>query len=398
MKESHLNRNERRIFTPFLFLSMMGLFAIFSSTMSKSPTLTLFAISLGASDPEIGLIAAASTVPGIVASLPFGFLSDVYGRRKVILLSAFLFAFSPFLYFLVQTPLHLALVRLVHGFATAIFGPVSVALIADLFQSRRGEKMAVFSSITLVGRLMAPFIGGILLTLTNSNFHTVYFVCGVSGLLALLAATMIKPAKTVAVSVKARSLSLMVKEGLSEILSEHRILTASGVEAAQLFAYGAVEAFIPKYCSQVLTLPDWQIGAVLTIEVAALMLTKPFMGRMSDKVGRRLPIIAGLSAGAVSLFSIFLAKDGLTLALVLVFFGIAMAAVTASTSPLVADLSKEKSYGSAIGLLDTIMDVGQTLGPITFGLLLPVFYYYVSFALVGLLLLAFSFIFAAAVR
>jgi MFS family permease len=75
-----------------------------------------------------------------------------------------------------------------------------------------------------------------------------------------------------------------------------------------------------------------------------------------------------------------------------------MAAVTASTSPLVADLSKEKSYGSAIGLLDTIMDVGQTLGPITFGLLLPVFYYYVSFALVGLLLLVFSFIFAVAVR
>jgi MFS family permease len=209
---------------------------------------------------------------------------------------------------------------------------------------------------------------------------------------------MIKPAKTVTASVRVRSLSVMVREGLSEILSEHRILVASGVEAAQLFAYGAVEAFIPKYCSQVLTLPDWQIGAVLTVEVAALMLAKPFMGRVSDKVGRRFPIIAGLLAGAFSLFSIFLAKDGLTLTLVLVFFGIAMAAVTASTSPLVADLSKEKSYGSAIGLLDTIMDVGQTLGPITFGLLLPVFYYYVSFALVGLLLLAFSFIFAVTVR
>jgi MFS family permease len=148
----------------------------------------------------------------------------------------------------------------------------------------------------------------------------------------------------------------------------------------------------------VLTLPDWQIGAVLTVEVAALMLTKPFMGRVSDKVGRRLPIVAGLFAGAFSLFSLFLVKDALTLTFVLVFFGIAMAAVTASTSPLVADLSKEKSYGSAIGLLDTIMDVGQTLGPITFGLLLPVLYYYVSFALVGLLLLAFSLIFAIAVR
>lgn len=392
-----MDRNDRQILTPFLFLSVMGLFAIFSSTMSKSPTLTLFAISLGASDPEIGVIAAASTIPGILASLPFGFLSDIYGRRKVILLSSFLFAFSPFLYFLVQTPLHLAIVRFIHGFATAIFGPVSVALVADLFQSRRGEKMAIFSSVTLVGRLLAPFIGGILLTLTNQSFHTVYLVCGISGILAFLASTMIKPEKTVAASTKTRSLSKIVKEGLREILSEQRILVVSSVEAVQLFAYGAIEAFIPKYCSQVLTLPDWQIGAVLALEGAALMLTKPFMGRVSDKVGRRLPIIAGLLAGAVSLFSIFLVKDGLSLTFVLVFFGVAMAAVTASTSPLVADLSK-KSYGSSIGLLDTIMDVGQTLGPITFGLLLPVFYYYVSFSLVGLLLLAFSFIFAAAVR
>ena len=392
-----MNLTARHAFTPFFFLSVMGLFAIFSSTMSKSPTLTLFAVSLGASDPEIGVIAAASTIPGIIASLPFGFLSDIYGRRKIILLSSFLFAASPFLYFLVQTPLDLALVRFVHGFATAIFGPVSVALVADLFQSRRGEKMAVFSSITMVGRFMAPFIGGILLTLTNSSYLAVYFVCGVSGVLAFLASTMIKPEKTAA-GMRAQSLGKMVKEGLGEILGNHRIFAVSSVEAVQLFAYGAVEAFIPKYCSQVLIMPDWQIGGVLALEVAALMLTKPLMGRLSDRVDRRFPIIVGLIAGAVSLFSIFLVTNGLTLALVLIFFGIAMAAVTASTSPLVADLSKGKSYGSALGLLDTIMDVGQTLGPITFGLLLPVFYYYVSFSLVGLLLLGFSLIFAVAVR
>jgi len=294
--------------------------------------------------------------------------------------------------------LQLALVRLIHGFATAIFGPVSVALVADIFQSRRGEKMAVFSSVTLVGRLMAPFIGGILLTLTNSSFQTVYFVCGVSGLMALSAAVMIKPKKAITVSRQAQNLKVTIKEGLSEILGEPRILVVSSVEAAQLFAYGAVEAFIPKYCAQVLVLPDWQIGAILALEVAALMLTKPLMGRLSDKVGRRPPIIAGLLIGAFSLFSIFLVRDGLTLTLALIFFGVAMAAVTASTSPLVADLSKEKSYGSAIGLLDTIMDVGQTLGPITFGLLLPVFYYYVSFFFVALILVAFSFIFAVAVR
>jgi MFS family permease len=175
-------------------------------------------------------------------------------------------------------------------------------------------------------------------------------------------------------------------------------LVVSGVEAAQFFAYGAVEAFIPKYGSKVLGLQDWQIGAVLTLEVAFLMITKPYMGRVSDRVGRRVPIIIGLLVGGFSLFLMFFASEMFSLMFVLMIFGVAMAAVTASTSPLVADLCKEKSYGSALGVLDTIMDVGQTLGPITLGLLLPVFYYYVSFALVGVILLVSAFIFSVAVR
>jgi len=392
-----MNLNVHRISTPFFFLSTMGLFAIFSSTMSKSPTLTLFAISLGASDPEIGLIAAASTIPGIVASLPFGILSDIYGRRKVILFSAVLFGFSPFLYLFVTNPFQLALVRFFHGFATAIFGPVSVALVADLFPTRRGEKMSIFSSTTLLGRLMAPLVGGVLLTLTNKNFQTVYLMCGVSAILALVAATRIRP-ENISQKLGHPNIGAAFREGFGEVISEHRILAVSVVEAGQFFAYGAVEAFIPKYGEGVIGLIDWQIGVVLGLETALLMLTKPLMGVLSDRVGRRLPIITGLVLGALSLAAMVLTTSFFSLALVLMLFGIAMAMVTASTSPLIADLCKQKSYGSAMGVLDTIMDIGQTLGPITFGLLIPTVYYYLSFALVGVVLLILAFLFVVALR
>jgi len=393
-----LKKSTTLTLTPFLLLCVMGLFAIFSSTMSKSPTLTLFAVSLGAPDPEIGLIAAASTIPGVLASLPFGILSDVYGRRKIILVSAFFFAVSPFLYLFVTSSFQLALVRFFHGFATAIFGPVSVALVADLFPTRRGEKMSVFSSITLFGRLLAPFVGGFLLTLTNKNFHAVYLVCGVSALLAFAAAVRIKPEGEISKTTEFRSLGEVLKRGFGEVVGDFRILVVSGVEAAQYFAYGAVEAFVPKFGGKVLNLRDWQIGTVLGLEVALLMLTKPYMGRLSDKIGRRLPIVVGLFVGALSLALMSLAASFVSLALVLMVFGVAMSAVTASTSPLVADLCKQRSYGSAMGVLDTIMDVGQTLGPISMGLLIPVVYYYLSFALVGVVLLVLALAFVLTVH
>jgi MFS family permease len=245
---------------------------------------------------------------------------------------------------------------------------------------------------------MAPFVGGVLLTLTNKSFQTVYLVCGVSAILAFAAATMIRPEKTTSQRIGHRNIGAAFKEGFGEVIREHRILAVSAVEAGQLFAYGAVEAFIPKYGERALGLIDWQIGVVLGLEGALLMLTKPFMGRLSDRIGRRSPIILGLILGALSLALMFRATSFLSLALVLMVFGTAMAMVTASTSPLIADLSTQKSYGSALGVLDTIMDIGQTLGPITLGLLIPTLYYYISFALVGAILLILAFFFAVTVR
>jgi MFS family permease len=393
-----MSRGSQRPSTSFFYLSLMGLFAIFSSTMSKSPTLTLFALSLGASDLEIGLIAAASTIPGILASLPFGILSDVYGRRKIILLSASLFAISPFLYLLVATPFHLGIVRFLHGFATAIFGPVSVALVADLFASRRGERMSIFSSATLLGRLMAPFVGGILLTMTYRSFQAVYLVCGASAILAFLAATRIHPERKITPAIERRNVGAAFLSGFREVVSEPRILAVSVVEAGQFFAYGAVEAFTPKFGQAVLELTEWQIGAVLGLMGVLLMATKPLMGVLSDRTGRRLPIGIGLVLGAASLVAMFLADSFLSLAVILMVFGMGMAMVTASTSPLITDLCKQKSYGSALGVLDTIMDIGQTLGPITFGLLIAPLFYYVSFAIVGVALLTLALLFALQVR
>ena len=69
----------------------MGGLAIFSSTMSKSPVLPLFMRALDVPMGTVGFIAAASTVVGIVVSLPAGILSDIIGRRRLILIAAVVF-------------------------------------------------------------------------------------------------------------------------------------------------------------------------------------------------------------------------------------------------------------------------------------------------------------------
>ena len=169
----------------FAVLCVMGSFAILSSTMSKNPTLPLFADSLGVPDHLMGFVAAASTVPGILISLPAGSLSDFFGRKRMLIISASIFASAPFLYVFVMSSWQLVLVRFYHGFATAMFVPVASAAVLDKFPENKGEKVSTFSSATLIGRGAAPFLAGYILLITSSNFSSVYVSIGMAGVAAL---------------------------------------------------------------------------------------------------------------------------------------------------------------------------------------------------------------------
>ena len=74
--------------------------------------------------------------------------------------------------------------------------------------------------------------------------------------------------------------------------------------------------------------------------------------------------------------------------LILCGFGIGMAMVVSSTTAYVSDLSKKEDYGSAIGTLSTIMDIGQTIGPILSGYVLLAFSFGGVFLMVSIVLIA----------
>ena len=151
------HRTRNAINVAFWTLCIMGFFAILSSTMSKT-LLNPFATILQTSTDWSGFIGAASTIPGILVSLPASSLSDIYGRKKFLLIAAIVFASAPFLYLFINIWWQLALVRFYHGFATAIFVPVAEAATAEMFPTKRGERISLFTGATYVGRGLAPIL------------------------------------------------------------------------------------------------------------------------------------------------------------------------------------------------------------------------------------------------
>ncbi len=385
----------------FFIISFIGFFAIFSSTMSKSPILPLFAESLMASESEmqfIGYVIAASTIPGILVSVIAGRLSDVYGRKKLILISTAIFASAPFFYLFATNIWILMVIRFYHGFSTAIFVPVATAAIAESYPEKKGKYISSFSSITLVGRFLAPITGGAILYITSYYYYGVYLGCACSGIMAFMLTLFLYRTRrhhTEHVQVAGKS-SLTIKEflkGIKEVVNHKVILTTSIVQASQYFAYGIIEAFVILYAYS-LHFDAWIIGLLPAILILMLVVFNPLMGSFSDKVGRRSIIITGLLlGGGVSLLIPFI-TNYLWFILILCGFGIGMAMVISSTAAYVSDYSKRKDYGTAIGVLSTIMDIGQTIGLILSGYVLIAFSFGGVFSMVGIVLLASALIFS----
>ncbi|KUH33209.1 hypothetical protein APY94_06750 [Thermococcus celericrescens] len=326
-----------------------GFFAILGSTMSKSPTLPLYAQSIGLGKGEIGLVAAASTVTGIFVNFASGLLSDVYGRKRLLKMSGFVFLSAPLMYFLAGDALTLALVRVYYGVATAIFVPVSFALVSDLYPEGKGTFMGFLSSSTLVGRALAPVLAGSIIYFLG--FSLVFVLCSLTGLVVF------------ALTFRFPETGGELKR--FEFTFSGELLLIGLLDAAVYMAYQGIETFLPLF--YYLQDKAWLSGLILTVEIAIMAVVKPYAGYLSDRIGRTKPIVAGMTMVGLAMFMLALSDSLPLVVLGAVVFSVGASISEASTKPLATEVSKLR--GTALGFLESVKDIGQALGPVLIGFL-----------------------------
>jgi len=382
-----------KISSPFTALCTVGFFARLSYALARSPVLPLFALYLGAGPEAIGFAVGISTVTGIFFKLPAGALSDVIGRKKTMLIGVVVFAVVPFAYLFIRDYSLLILIRFIHGFATAIYGPVSMAVVMDVAGRKKGEMLSWFSSVTIIGNLVGAPVGGFILYSMSAGspslaeFQAVYIVSGIAGMLSLLIALKLLTHSEKVEKVKSLKESYgRFLAGIKEVASDKRVLITSNMEGLQNMTVGALEAFLPIYAVKVAGLNEFQAGLLWGIQVLATILSKPVMGKASDRYGRKPLITIGMLLCAVSFGTMPLLRDFYLLMLAAIVFGFGEAFVTSSSAALVADICKEKHFGTAMGTFGTIFDIGHASGPIVAGILIVRFDYLYSFWIMSAIL------------
>ena len=375
-------------------LCAAGFVAYCSYSICRAPLLPLFARELGAGPSLIGFVMGASTLTGVFLKLPAGALSDLFGRRRLLVAGALVFATLPFSYLAVSTLAWLVVLRFLHGSATAIFGPVASASLSDIAPAaRRGAWLSTYSTAQGAGQAIGPILAGY--AIAAGRFDLAF---AASGLIGLGAPLIVGTWRGVPAGTSTRPSWQAFKQGVSEVVSDRLVLITSAAHAAQFVLNGTLNAFLPLYGREVLGMTVTELGWLFGIQTLTTLAMRPAIGYVSDRLGRRWVIVTGLTVCSAAVLLVSIASNVSEIVTAVLAYAAGVATTTAATSAYITDMTRRARYGAAHGVFGTIYDVGDALGPIVAGVLVAAVGYTRMFQVMAAVSLTMAVAFAGASR
>ncbi|MBV7331201.1 MFS transporter [Chloroflexi bacterium TSY] len=355
------------------------------------PTFSLFATGLGASLALVGALTGMMGLTSIFASVPVGVLSDLQGRKKIIVAGMLLFALSSFLYTVVPNPLLLFPVRILASLGAAAVFMVGVAYVGDVVpRPERGPALGLYSTAMALGFTIGPAIGG--LVAERYGYGASYRVAAGIALIGLWAAmhglasdSSSQPAhRQDAVSTTKTTLAAK----LHLLVRDPGMLAASLANLGNNIAFTTIFSFLPLYAAS-LSIGDAMLGSMFASRGFASTCSRIPTGLLTLRTSGRTLMIAGLSLAALLLLVLAYTTSPFVLALLLIGDGIAYGLFLTAGQAHVTKLAAEEDRGRAMGVYTMAGSIGAAAGPLVMGSLAEwfglriVFLFAASFAILA---------------
>jgi MFS transporter, DHA1 family, multidrug resistance protein len=333
------------------------------------PVVPLYAQSFGVSQTLIGLTIAVYGFARFAASVPTGWLADMFGRRwslaaggGVTVLGNLVCGLAPdYEVFLVG--------RFIAGCGAAMVLVSGQIILADITTpERRGRTMAIYQGVFLFAVGFGPLPGGILAEWGGLAFpFFVYSVLG--GAAALIALARLEETRHYR---RADEDEAALQPGfigqIKLITADKAFLLVCLISFAQFFARtGAIFNLVPIRAENVMNLSTTQIGFGLAfVSIVSLILAYP-SGYFVDRFGRKTIIVPStlISAGGLAMFA---GTGGFGWFLLSCFvWAVGGGLAGAAPAAYAADVAPKGMQAAAMGTYRMMADSGYVFGPALLG-------------------------------
>ena len=353
--------SKENLITPVLAWFMVAMVLANTAGSMMGLMLPLFVADLGASVAQVGLVFTLANIVPLVLQIFGGWFSDNYGRLRAVALGSIggvvghvMIAFA--------TSWQWVLIGLsVSSIARAMVGPSFSAFIAEQSdEENRGKVYGITDTIFMIIQVVGPPLGGLMVT--QYGYQTMLLAA--AALYTLAAVLRVRMARTDGLTEKEDSQPLTLDSLKTSISTMFGMLVAGGLitwifvtDGIRDTAFRMSDTLFPLYLEQFGGLDTTQIGWLGSIFGLAMMAITIPAGWLSDKMGEKIPIIAGFSIDAVSVFMFTRVSGFWGYATVWLLFGIGVGLQSPAYNSLVSKAVPDNMRGMAFALFWTSLGV-----------------------------------------
>jgi DHA1 family multidrug resistance protein-like MFS transporter len=329
-----------------------------------APILPYYAETFNVNYTLVGLVVAAFGIARMLIDLPAGFLAQKYDKKSLMIMGLLLVSMSSIMAGFAQNYWVLLIARIIEGFGSAIYvttATIFIALVAS--PERRGFLMSIYSGFLLLGAIFGPSFGGYIANnygITAPFFA--YAIISASGIIP----TFILPHANDTNNEKHTKIQELYHQAWYSLKDLNFIPVLPAIFSLFFIRTGVRSTLVPLFSGNNLGLNEFDIGMLLTIAGVATAITMVPIGLISDKIGRRTPLLLSLIISAPITIWIAFTANFIHISLIMFLYG-AVIGLSGPIAAYVTDIAPKDKLEIYMGVYRTIGDIGFVCGPILMG-------------------------------
>ena len=345
-----VDKLDKKIFGTLFF----SIFAAVTGVGIVVPLLPIYAHDLGASGLYVGLIFGAFSISRTFFLPYFGRLSDLKGRKPVIVPGFFAYALISVAFIYSDTVSTLIIIRFFHGIASAMLMPVIQAYIGDITPNgREGITMGLFNMSLFLGLSLGPLIGGVIKD--SFSLQASFISMGALAIIGFFLSLALLPPSSSERGIRNRDASFSWKT----LLYDRHLIGLLLFRFAYVACVGIIWGFVPLYADMKFAASSSLIGVLIMLGIFISGIIHIPMGYVADRISKKLMVVVGgLIVGyAIGSFGWTVQFQDLVIASILFGLGGGI-----SMPPLMAMAVLRGGQVNAMGSVMALMTVAHSLG------------------------------------
>jgi MFS family permease len=311
----------------------------------------------------------------ILLLIPFGILSDRYGRKPMILYPRAIMFIGTLIRVFARTPYHLIIAAIVGGFAGGSYFPILLSMIADISnEEEQREGISTLFLFSSIGMVVGPSLAAFLLLFPQITMRNIYQITAISQLGALFYLVMVIRETNPPIGQKETEFIPQIKELINKTSFQGLLFVAF----LYSFYHSIFRTYTPIYGRLNLGLSDAEVASFNSIRNLGVMLIRLSLATFLTGSSISVFLIIVLVLGGLSGLFVSFASNYTFMVLILFFVGASFGAFRILSSTLVANNSDPGNRGLANSLLNFSQSTGNLMNIFTSSLaetygLIPVF-------------------------